>query len=263
MRGDGVHFARLLIVSRVMIAAVDEQRSYLFGQGPPLADVWGGRLTIPRSVPGEPYCVSTNPPAVEGICTRPWTLKPRDARSGASTRLASPSRRPLSASSAGRTARRSRTSLVSVRVGMRRLSCALRHQEDWEAGRALQRLDESRVAEQREIGMLQRALRDDERVRGPTDGFAHAHLGDLHPIEVVLVSRGPEFALQKPTDKPQLVFIEWRRRGGFIVGHRRGKMHDQCRGRRTYCFAGLPQRHALFVMGSPRPALQNRRTRLE
>jgi hypothetical protein len=37
-------------------------------------------------------------------------------------------------------------------------------------------------------------------------------------------------------------------------------MHDQCRGRRTYHFAGLPQRHALFVMGSPRPALQNRRT---
>jgi hypothetical protein len=51
MRGDVVRLARLLIVSRVLIAAVDEQLSYVLGQGPPLADVWGGSFTIPRSVP--------------------------------------------------------------------------------------------------------------------------------------------------------------------------------------------------------------------
>jgi hypothetical protein len=122
---------------------------------------------------------------------------------------------------------------------MRRLSCALRHQQQWEVERALQRLDESRVAQQREIGMLERALRDDERVPGTLDGFDHEHLGDLHRVEVVLVSRGPEFALQKLTDKLQLVFIEWRRRGVIIVGHRRGTMHEQCRERRTYYFAEL------------------------
>jgi hypothetical protein len=37
MRGDVVRFARLLIVSRVMIAAVDEQLSYVLGQGPPVS----------------------------------------------------------------------------------------------------------------------------------------------------------------------------------------------------------------------------------
>jgi len=120
----------------------------------------------------------------------------------------------------------------------------------------LQRLDESRVAEQREIGILERALRDDERVPGTLDGLDHEHLGHLHRIEVVLVSRGPEFALQKLADKLQLVLIDWRWRGD----HRRGRVHDQCRGRRTYYFAGLPQRHALIVMGSPRPAQQNFRT---
>jgi len=112
-------------------------------------------LPCPARCPGEPgasYCVSTNPPAVEVICTRPWTLKPRDARSGSSTRLASPSRQPLSASSAGRIARRSRTSLVSVRVGMRRLFCPLRRQDERGVECALQRLDESRVEEQREPG---------------------------------------------------------------------------------------------------------------
>ena len=51
MRGDVVRFARLLIVSRVMIAACsDEQPSCVLCQEPLLA-LWGGSFTMPGSVP--------------------------------------------------------------------------------------------------------------------------------------------------------------------------------------------------------------------
>jgi len=81
--------------------------------------------------------------------------------------------------------------------------------------------------------MLERTLRDHEGVPRTLTGFDPEHLSHLHRVEVVLVSRGPEFALQKLTDKPQLVFIEWRRCGGFIVDHRRGRVHNECRERRN------------------------------
>ena len=51
MRGDVVRFARLPIVSRLMIAACSMNSSRVCSvQEPLLADVWGGSFTMPRSV---------------------------------------------------------------------------------------------------------------------------------------------------------------------------------------------------------------------
>jgi hypothetical protein len=66
------------------------------------------------------------------------------------------------------------------------------------------------VTEQGEIGMLERALRDNEDVPRPPVGLDDEDLGHLGPIEIVVVATASEFPLQKLSDKPQLALIERR-----------------------------------------------------
>ena len=85
---------------------------------------------------------------------------------------------------------------------------SLRCQREGDVTRVLQRVREMAVTENREIGMLERALRNNERVSRPTVGLDDEHLGRVGRVEIVVVATASEFPFQKLTDKQQLAVID-------------------------------------------------------